>query len=1084
MSTVGQKERKTQERVVRLFTDRAHPFCLGYAYLGNWEERERFEGKGNRNIEPELLRAWLKKRGHSDALIGKVLYEFEKAAGDTSKTLYDRNKDVYSLLRYGVPVRLEAGQNKQTVQLIDWEHPEQNDFAVAEEVTVAAANAKAHGKRPDVVLYVNGIALGVLELKRSTVSVAEGVRQNLDNQKKEFIQPFFSTIQLVMAGNDTEGLRYGTTETKEKYYLKWKEEHLDWKPGVHTESKYLTKSDYPGVSSPLDMALMQMCNKARLLDLIHNFVVFDGGTKKLCRHNQFFGVRAAQAYVKRREGGIIWQTQGSGKSLVMVWLTKWIRENVNDARVLIVTDREELDEQIHERVFKPAGEEIYRTRSGADLIATLNATKPWLICSLVHKFGSRTSADDADDFIKQMKQALPADFKAKGDLFVMVDECHRTQSGKLHEAMKEILPEAVFVGFTGTPLLKTDKQTTLEIFGGYIHTYKFDEAVADGVVLDLRYEAREVDQRITSQKKIDEWFELKTKGLTDLAKAQLKQRWGTMQKVLSSKSRLEIIAADILLDMEKCDRLKSGRGNAILVAGSIYEACKYFDLFDKTDLHGRCAIVTSYTPTGAAIKGEESGEGQTEKLEQYAIYRKMLADWFDVPPEQAVNRVEEFEKAAKKKFIEEPGQMRLLIVVDKLLTGFDAPPATYLYIDKKMQDHGLFQAICRVNRLDGEDKEFGYIADYKDLFHSLEGAVNDYTSGAFDAYDKEDVAGLLENRLEKARERLDDALEEIRALCEPVEAPKDQAANLRYFSSKDSANAEQLKASEPQRLSLYKLTAALIRAYANLAGEMAEAGYTQPEVDTIKQQVAFYENVRNEVKLHSGDAIDLKQYEPAMRHLIDAYIRAEPSEVVSEFDDFSLIQLIVQRGVEAVKALPKGIQKSEKAVAETIENNVRKLIIDESPINPKYYERMSELLDALIKERRAGALAYADYLARVVELTKKVKAGAGGAAYPQTMNTPARRALYDNLGQNHILALAVDTAVRGSRQDDWRGNNFKIKRVRNAIKTALQEWTVQPQPAPEEGYAGNIQTGSGPYQAPTDAEIDRILELVKNQSEY
>jgi type I restriction enzyme, R subunit len=238
MSAVGQIERKTQQRVVRLFTDKTYPFWLGYTHLGNWEERD-----GNRNIEPELLRAWLKKRGHSEALIGKVLYELEKAAADTSKTLYDRNKDVYSLLRYGVTVRLEAGQNKQTVQLIDWEHPEQNDFGVAEEVTVAAANAKAHGKRPDVVLYVNGIALGVLELKRSTVSVAEGIRQNLDNQKKEFIQPFFSTMQLVMAGNDTEGFRYGTTETKEKYYLKWKEEHPDWKPGVDTDSKYLTASD-------------------------------------------------------------------------------------------------------------------------------------------------------------------------------------------------------------------------------------------------------------------------------------------------------------------------------------------------------------------------------------------------------------------------------------------------------------------------------------------------------------------------------------------------------------------------------------------------------------------------------------------------------------------------------------------------------------------------------------------------------------------------------------------------------------------------------------------------------------------------
>src|SRR6266496_1467451 len=220
-------------------------------------------------------------------------------------------------------------------------------------------------------------------------------------------------------------------------------------------------------------------------------------------------------------------------------------------------------------------------------------------------------------------------------------------------------------------------------------------------------------------KKNDQWFDLKTKGLTNLAKAQLKQRWGTMQKVLSSKSRLDKIVADILIDMEVRDRLKSGHGNAMLISGSIYEACKFYELFNKTDLHGKCAIVTSYAPSTADIKGEESGEGETEKLQKYAIYQKMLADWFNEAPEKAVNKTEKFDTEVKKKFIDEPGQMKLLIVVDKLLTGFDAPPATYLYIDKQMQDHGLFQAICRVNRLDGEDKDYGYIIDYQDLFRSL-----------------------------------------------------------------------------------------------------------------------------------------------------------------------------------------------------------------------------------------------------------------------------------------------------------------------------------------------------------------------------
>jgi type I restriction enzyme R subunit len=1062
MSAIGQVERMTQQRVVKLFRD-----ALGYDYLGDWTDRI-----GNRNIEEDLLRTFLREhQGYDEALITRALHLLERAAGDTSRTLYDRNREVYDMLRYAVKVKPGAGENTVDVWLIDWEHPEKNHFAIAEEVTVAAADDKAHEKRPDVVLFVNGIALGVLELKRSTISIAEGIRQNLDNQKKEFIQPFFSTMQWVMAGNDTEGLRYGTIQTPEKYYLTWKEDGA--------------------VDSVLDRALSQMCCKARFLELIHDFIVFDAGVKKLCRHHQYFGVRAAQGHVRRREGGIIWHTQGSGKSLVMVWLTKWIREHVKDARVLLITDRTELEEQI-ERVFYGVNEDIYRTQTGADLIARLNATTPWLMCSLVHKFGGREDGEEVGDiagYIEEVKKALPAGFSAKGNLFVFVDECHRTQSGELHKAMKVILPSAVFIGFTGTPLLRADKKRSIEVFGGYIHTYKFHEAVKDRVVLDLRYEARDIDQRITSQAKIDQWFEAKTRGLTDLAKAQLKQRWGTMQKVLSSQSRLEQIVADILMDMATRDRLSSGHGNALLVAGSIYEACKFYDLFDKTDLKGRCAIVTSYAPSAAKIKGEESGEGDTDNIEKYNTYRQMLADWFSEAPEKAVNRVEEFEAAAKKRFINEPGQLKLLIVVDKLLTGFDAPPATCLYIDKQMRDHGLFQAICRVNRLDGDDKEYGYIIDYKDLFKSLEGAVHDYTSGALDGYDKEDVAGLLDDRLGKARGRLEEALEAVRAICELVEPPRDQQAYFRYFSSKDSGNAEQLKDNEPQRLSLYKLTAALVRAYADIANEMAEAGYRPAETEAIKKDVAFYENLRNEVKLHSGDAIDLKRYEPAMRHLIDTYIQAEVSEKVSAFDDLSLVQLIVERGAGAVNALPDGIRKNEEAVAETIENNVRKLIIDESPINPKYYEKMSQLLDALIEQRRQAALDYAAYLSRIVDLTKQAKSGPAAAAYPSALATPAMRALYDNLERNEILALAVDAAVRANRQDDWRNNPFKVKRVRNAIMEVLFSHPARPSKATPNA-AANLG-GEGPAVYITEPEamrleelLDKILSLVKNQNEY
>jgi type I restriction enzyme, R subunit len=999
MNDVGQLERKTQNRVIRLFRDR-----LGYDYLGDWKERE------NSNIEEEYLRSFLRKQGYSRILITKAVYELKHKAGDQSHSIYDVNKDFYTLLRYGIKVSPDVGEKTQTVWAIDWEHPENNHFAVAEEVTVLGE----HTKRPDVVLYVNGIALGVLELKRSTVFVSEGIRQNLDNQSNRFIGRFFSTVQLIMAGNDTQGVRYGVIETPEKYYLTWKEE-----------------SDEENL---LDRHLGQLCEKERFLELIHGFLIFDMGIKKVCRHNQYFGVKAAQPFLRREEGGIIWHSQGSGKSLIMVWLAKWIRENLPNSRVLIITDRTELDEQIA-KVFSGVSEDIYRTKSGADLISRLNDTTPWLLCSLIHKFGTVEEETDLTEFLEELSKALPPDFSAKGNFYVFVDECHRTQSGKLHEAMKEILPNAVLVGFTGTPLLKKDKKTSLEVFGRYIHTYKFNEAVEDKVVLDLRYEARDIDQIITSQEKIDKWFEAKTRGLNDLAKAELKEQWGTMRKVLSSQSRLEKIVKDIIFDMETKDRLMSGRGNALLVSGSIYEACKLYELFTSNGFN-KCAIVTSYRPTPNSIKGEETGEGLTDRLEEYGIYRKMLAQWFHEPEKVAVNKAEEFEREVKKKFVEEPGQMKLLIVVDKLLTGFDAPPATYLYIDKQMRDHGLFQAICRVNRLDGEDKEYGYIVDYKDLFRSLEKSVRDYTSEAFDGYDKEDVEGIVTDRLSNARKNLEAARETVKALCEPVEPPRDSAAYLRFFNGID---AETQKSNERKRLALYKATAALLRAYSNIANEMDKAGYNASKAEIIRKEVEYYEKVRSEVKISSGDYIDLKVYEPAMRHLIDSYIRAEESEVISAFDDMTLVELLVEKGPDAVESLPKGIRDDEEAVAEAIECNVRKLIIDEKPINPKYYEKMSELLDALVRERHARALDYRKYLQEIVELAKRVSDPTSGSRYPPSLDNPLKRMLYDNLDEDEELALAVYRAFDFAMEDGWRDHFIKSRKVWLAIKEVLKD---------------------------------------------
>ena len=1042
MTELGQPEIVTQRRVIAFFRD-----SLGYVYLGNWKDRP-----DNSNLEEGLLSAWLTRQGCSDKIIAKVTFELQKAAAPGgSRTLYDANLEVYDLLRYGVKVQPDVGEHNVTVWLIDWANPGNNDFAIAEEVTVIGENTK----RPDLVMYVNGIAMGVLELKRSTVSVSEGIRQNLDSQKREFIRPFYSTVQLVMAGNETEGMRYGVIETPEKKWLRWKE-----------------AASLPAAGdNVLLRELGQLWGKERLLEVVHDFIVFDAGIKKICRHNQYFGVRAAQAHVRRREGGIIWHTQGSGKSLTMVWLAKWIREHVANARVLLITDRTELDEQI-ESVFLGVGEGIHRTKTGADLVHVLNSSEEWLLASLIQKFGA-SEEGDIDAFVEDIQSHLPTGFHAKGELFVFVDECHRTQSGKLHQAMKALLPAAMLIGFTGTPLLKEDKRRSIETFGPYIHAYKYGEAVGDGVVLDLRYEARDIDQNITSQSKIDQWFEAKTKGLNDVAKARLKQRWGTMQSVLSSQDRLARIVDDILMDMATRDRLQSGRGNAMLVSSSIYSACRFFDMFQQKGLAGKCAIVTSYRPAASDIKGEESGEGLTERLLQYDSYRKMLAADFNESEEAAMHKVDLFEDHVKERFVKEPGQMKLLIVVDKLLTGFDAPPATYLYIDKQMQDHGLFQAICRVNRLDSEDKDYGYIIDYKDLFKSLAQSINEYTGEAFAAFDAADVEGLLKDRLQQGRESLEEARESVKGLCEPVEVPRDTAAYLRYFCAAESGNVEELKSNESKRVTLYRLVAALLRAYANLANEMNESGYSESEAREIGAEVGYYEKVRQEVKLASGDYIDLKMYEPAMRHLLDTYIRAEDSEQLSAFDDVTLMQLIVQRGDAAVDALPEGIRKNREAVAETIENNVRRLIIDETAVNPKYYEKMSELLDALILRRKEEAVDYKEYLATIVDLTRKVKRPDLQVSYPPSLDSVALRALFDNLGElsgatasdqdvsisawRETKALAINNSVRTVKKADWRGSRLKEREVRNAIKAELGDY---------------------------ETRIDMIFEIVKAQSDY
>lgn len=1057
-SFMEEKERAYQNSIVGMMKD---PNGLSYTYLGNFQyargEASRSGGLRNSNIIADELREHLKDSGYTQMQIEAALHELRKKAELPSRkfaALLERNAAFYDLLVAGAKAKPSLEQNDEDVMFIDFAHPERNRFAFAEEVSYVDPVTGSHA-RPDIVVYVNGIALCVIELKRSLVTIDEGIRQCLSNER-DLIPSFFTTVQFTVAANpkksngksENTGFRYATVGTPQKFWCNWKDDGQ--KAGTQ-----LTDA----------ASFLRFFDKETFLFLVRYGVVSDAGTKKVMRPHQFHALRACRDRLADKASGVIWHSQGSGKSLTMVWLANYIRSNFPDPRVLVITDRTELDAQI-KRNFQHANITPYRAESKSDLLKVLNGGTEWLICSLIHKFGVNPGTDERDrssvkipldKYLEELKEIIrkeyPHGFSVKGkNLFVFVDECHRTQGGSLHAAMREIMGQDVMlIGFTGTPLLKDEKKRGYEAyknasetrFGPFIHTYLHKEAVDDGVILDLQYEARDAEQRLDSKDLLDAKFAALSAGLAPERVQELKDRWATLEKVYSANERIERIGYSVLDDLTANALLREDWCNAMLVADSIYSAYKYYDFFQNrcsnTALRNRCAVVTSFSPSDDDLR--KRATDPTEEDEQKFKHDMALKSFADL----GVGTVEKYEEVAKERFLNAPAQMKLLIVVDKLLTGFDAPTATVLYIDRDMRDHTLFQAICRVNRLgtdvknkDGSivartHKEFGLIVDFKHLFDKIQGAVTRFNSGAFSSFDKVDIDGLLNDAITQNKIKLEAARSAWSALRSDwiARGLTDNDRLVEYYNTDFPPD----DIAKVRRQTMYRITQNIVVAYANLADHMGKAGYSGKEAAQIHGEACEARSVNRFVKLHSGDFFDPSQFDPQMRALLDRFVRANEIEtIIPATADFSFLDLIETDsdiGDMATKTAREA--GSAKSAAEVIEAKARSVINSFKDSDPAAFRTYGEQLQDLLAAIKQGTRTFQEQMKQLLEFIKKMKTGEG--SYPEVITTKRQKALWNNRydwmteeeieGNAESCIREIDRTAEYNAGDGWRDPNSK-----------------------------------------------------------
>lgn len=1037
-----QKERDYQNALVKRFQEE-----LGYTYLGNWQYAKGATvnnmGVANSPILDDEIRSFLKEQGRTEMQIEDVLVKLKDKArlGDSKmSSLIQCNTDLYDTLIMGIKSQPSPEENHEDVMFFDFDHPQNNHFAIAEEVSYIDP-LLGKNKRPDIVVYVNGIALAVIELKRSLVNYEEGIKQHLSNER-DFIPSFFTTTQFTIASNDDVEFRYGTIGTPLAFWCKWKRD-------TNKVGDTITEKE----------AYRLFFNKENFMFFFHYGVLNDGGIKKVLRPHQIYAIKAAAKRMPQKESGVIWHSQGSGKSLTMVALASYIQKNFSNPRVVVITDRKELDLQLA-GAFVKGGNKLHHAESCSDLLDTLNKGDEWLICSLIHKFGAHNHNDEAekdesgtkvslDEYLNELQTIIAKKygnyFSVKGDnIFVFVDECHRTQSGRLHEAMRAIMgKEVMLIGFTGTPLLKKDKgdpynaikSMSERTFGPYIHKYLHKQAVEDKVILDLQYEYRNVEQQLTSKEKVDQKLAALTAGreLTPEQKQMVEERWATMERIYSTKERIERIGYSILDDLNY-GLLKHDWCNAMLIAGSIFQAYRYYKFFSSSDLKGRCAVVTSYDPTDSDIANNSADNNKTTEA-------KFKYDWAKKSFEEAgVKNADEYEKRAKELFVKRPAQMKLLIVVNKLLTGFDAPCATILYIDNEIKDHTLFQAVCRVNRL-GEDikdakgdiivkthKEFGRIVDFKNLFNSIENVVTKFNDGSgFEGLDDVDIDGLLDSAVNKCKEKLlaaTEAYEGLKTIWESKSLNDLEALSEYYIKEYDGEEPAQTR-----RNIMYSITGSMVTAYNNMSDYFSKTDLTAEQINHFASLSREAGTVQRKVKQKSGDDFDPKTLDPDMRQLLDQHIRAEDAETfIPSSADFSFLDLI-NDNTDVEEATEKAIHEAggnANGAAEAIEGKARRVNTDWNSGDAEEYRLFSDKLQALLEELKARNATAKEKIEALIEHIKAIKHGNDA---PSDLANRRSKALWNNRAAWHapedkdetiLIIKTIDEFIYKNAGRNWQ----------------------------------------------------------------